>query len=94
MESLLQKGKIFLDERPIEEEWNYEKMLSHPTLRPKERRIFVTRYIETKNFDKSMWEASWKIVLKNKIKNNKCVKKIRKCIPRKMKIYLRCILSN
>ena len=94
LESLLQKGKIFLDERPIEEEWNYEKMLSHPTLRPKERRIFVTRYIETKNFDKSMWEASWKIVLKNKIKNNKCVKKIRKCIPRKMKIYLRCILSN
>ena len=69
-------------------------MLSHPTLMPKERRIFVTKYEKTKKFDKAMWEASWKIVFRNKVKNNRCVETIRKCIPRKIKRYIRCMLSN
>lgn len=94
IEKLMEKGKLYLEKRPVEEEWNYDKMFSHPTLLPKERKVFATRYVKTKNFDESMWWAAWKIVLKNKMKNHKYVETIRKYMPRILKNYLRVILHN
>lgn len=93
IEKLYEDAKIFLELRPVEEEWNYEKMLSHPTRIPKERAVFIKHYSRTKNFDHSMKISARKILIKNFCNNvlkfNAIRRQIVSYIPSPIKKYIK-----
>lgn len=60
-------GKIYIEKRPIEEEYQTEGRLHNPTPIPKERSKFIELYSQTQSFEKAMKDAAKKIILKNEM---------------------------
>lgn len=59
----------FLEERPIEEEWETEKQLSCPSVISKERKMFVRIFAKTGDFVYSVKHAARKRMIENEIKH-------------------------
>ena len=65
LNTLSNTGKIYIEKRPIEEEYQTEGRIHSPTQVPKERDRFITLYSQTQDFEKAMKHAAKKIILKN-----------------------------
>lgn len=83
---LVERNAVFYEERPIEEELEYEKMLHRPTPKPRERDIFTKVYIQTKEFETAMTIAANKQLIKNVV--------IQICHIRQLKSFFSRCLSN
>ncbi len=77
---LYSKGRIFLEERPIEEEINTEKQLSRPTPISDERVKFLKFYSSGLGFEKSVRKAAKFRILKNEIRYCLHIKDIKKVL--------------
>ena len=64
---LIESNAIYAEERPLEEEINYEGQLHSATKKPEGREKFLKRYKQTINFDKSVYAAACKDIIKNEI---------------------------
>lgn len=89
---------IELNKRPLQEAWNFEKQLNHPTPESKMHTIFINSYEESKNFELAMRKACSKLYRKYTIKSVLHVEQIRgglssKC-PDKLKQLLKCIVGK
>lgn len=58
---------IFIEERPLEEEYFSEARLHSPTPIPKERKIFLDEYRKRQDFEKAMRFAAKNIIIKNEL---------------------------
>ena len=67
LKALKNSGRVFCEERPMEEEIQFEHMLSAPTAIPTERQVFLKAYSQGLGFEKSMRMAAKRIILKNQI---------------------------
>lgn len=68
LQRLCTEGYIYIQERPVSEALNVQKTLTKPHDKNKGRRNFLMKYTKSKDFDKSIKKACWKIIIKNKIK--------------------------
>ena len=97
IEKLKQEGYIFLENRPIEEEYNTEARLFSPTPISQERIKFKEMYSNGKSFDKSIKIAARNRIMKNEIKHFLHVDLLKrigsKIIPASLKKYIKIILK-
>lgn len=89
IQKLEKKEIIFCEERPIEEEIDYEQMLHRPTPKPQERKRFVEEYSKSKDFDSAMWKAARKKLVINEIIQKSHIRQVKvflsKIIPKQIK---------
>lgn len=83
IQSLEKRGKIFCEERPIQEEVDYELMLHRPTPKPEERKRFVEEYSKSKDFDNAMWKAARKKLIKNEIIQKSHIRQVKAFLSKK-----------
>lgn len=93
IEKLHREKKLFIEERPIQEELDYEHMLYAPTVKPAERKIFVDSYLLHGDFEKAMSIASKRIRYRNELKYYLHTEQFRhilsRLLPRSIKNLLR-----
>lgn len=87
------QGYIYIEKRPIEEEYETEPRLSSPTPVPYERKKFLSLYDQNGDFEYSIQHASTKKIIKNEISHilniNGIKKKIYVFIPKRVKAFLK-----
>lgn len=66
--SLANTGYVFIEERPIEEEYSSEARLHSPTPLPKERKLFLEKYNKRNDFEAAMCLATRSIMVKNEMR--------------------------
>lgn len=95
---LVSSGRIFSEERPIEEEYNTERMLHNPTPVPPERLKFLNSYRESGDFDKALICAAQKIIIFNEVNNFIKFNEIRlfvlKRVPKSLKERIKRVLRK
>lgn len=86
-------GSIYCEERPMQEETEYEMMLHRPTVRPAERPIFLQEYNKTHNFDHSMKMAAKNQIIKNQIISLSHYRKLKSYISRIIPLRIKKMLK-
>lgn len=98
IQKLEKNEMIFCEERPVEEETDYEQMLHRPTPKPQERKKFVEEYSKSKDFDNAMWKAARKKLITNEIIQKSHIRQVNiflsKIIPKQIKNILKNKLKN
>lgn len=96
MNRIHEMGLIYLEERPIEEEFSTEKRLHSPTPIPNERELFLTEYQKHGDFDKAIKKATKKIIWRNEIRYFFHVEDVKRIVarllPKKVKKKLKGLL--
>lgn len=77
-------NSVYLEERPLEEEWNYERQLSRPTERTAQHQLFLTEYHNTSDFQHSIRTIMRKQIWRNELRSVLRVKMIKKALRRIM----------
>lgn len=97
IQTLRQEGYIFLENRPIEEEYKTEARLFSPTPVSLERIKFKEIYSKGESFDKSIKIAARKRIIKNEIRYFLHIDFLRRIgsriIPNFLKKYIKLILN-
>ncbi len=91
---LKNKERIFCELRPMEEETDHEMMLHRPTPMPKERKIFVEEYSQTRDFETAMRKAVWPQMVKNELIQKSHARQIKSLISRKILKPIRKALKS
>lgn len=104
-----QLGKYFWDEinkekkieshlRPFEEAFNYEKMLSRPSVPHKNRAVFLNEYTSSGDFEKAAKKALLKDSMKNMTAHYLHIERIKegisRCIPEGVKRYIKRLVRK
>lgn len=63
---LVEKGSIFAETRPPEEAFNYDSMFKKPTLKHKNRDVFIREYKKNQDFENSARHALANTLIKNR----------------------------
>lgn len=88
LSALQKEDKIFLEQRPIEEELLYEKQLQRPTAKRTEREKFIEIYKKTDDFDSAVESAAQAIIRKNEMYYYFHIKQIKRIIKRIIPTFL------
>lgn len=98
LQRLKEKGMLEIFERPIEEEYQFEKQLNEPTARTKYRDAFIAEYKKTSDFTNSMNKVIKPIVWKNRLKQviryNEFRTIIGRCLSRESKRKIKSLLKR
>lgn len=91
---LKNSGNIFCEERPMEEEMDYEVMLHRPTLKSKEREMFVRAYYEIPDFERAIKKSSWMRMVKNEVVQLSHLQEMKHFLSKRVIKPIKTVLSN
>lgn len=69
LDTLCSKKYIEVEERPLDEALKYEKQLNAPSVPHKNRKLFISEYKKSGDFDSAAKKALYRDIVKNTVKN-------------------------
>lgn len=85
---------IYLEERPIEEETNYERQLHEATELSEEAIAFRNAYARGMSFDRAIFKACFKRIIKNELKWLLHIELLKKIISKMLPPFIKRSIKN
>lgn len=94
VEDLIEKGYIYAEIRPIEEELNNEKQLKNPTPISCFRELFLREYERCRTFETAMKRSSKRIIIRNELYYYLHIDELRKILSMLLPAWLKEKIRN